>query len=66
MTGTGLHVSRASGRRAESRAVVRVGTIEIPGVLTDELHLNGTSWDVVANFDVAALFVAVWATALAN
>ena len=49
-----------------------IGTIEILGVLTDELHLNGAFWNVVANFDIntagfaiVALFVAVWVAALA-
>ena len=49
-----------------------IGTIEILGVLTSELHLNGAFWSVVGNFDInvagfciAALFVAVWAAALA-
>jgi high-affinity nickel-transport protein len=41
-------------------------------VLTSELHLHGGFWDVMANFDVntagfiiAAMFVVVWAVALA-
>jgi high-affinity nickel-transport protein len=49
-----------------------IGTIEILGVLTDELHLSGAFWSVVANFDIntagfaiVALFVGVWAGALA-
>jgi high-affinity nickel-transport protein len=49
-----------------------IGTIEILGVLTAELHLNGGFWDLVANFDInvagfciAGMFVAVWAAALA-
>ena len=49
-----------------------IGTIEILGVLTAELHLNGAFWSVMANFNIntagfciAALFVAVWAAALA-
>jgi nickel/cobalt transporter (NiCoT) family protein len=49
-----------------------IGTIEILGVLTGELHLNGTFWSVVANFNInvagfciAGMFVAVWAAALA-
>jgi len=48
-----------------------VGTIEILGVLTTEVHLHGTFWDTVANFDInvagfaiAGLFVVVWAAAL--
>ncbi len=49
-----------------------IGTIEILGVLTDELNLRGGFWDVMASFDIntagfciAALFVIVWAAALA-
>ena len=49
-----------------------VGTIEILGVLTTELHLSGGFWDVMANFNInvagfciAAMFVLVWAAALA-
>jgi nickel/cobalt transporter (NiCoT) family protein len=49
-----------------------VGTIEILGVLTAEVHLHGAFWDLMANFDInvagfciAGLFVAVWAAALA-
>jgi nickel/cobalt transporter (NiCoT) family protein len=49
-----------------------IGTIEILGVLTAELHLNGAFWSVMANFNIntagfciVALFVAVWAAALA-
>jgi nickel/cobalt transporter (NiCoT) family protein len=49
-----------------------VGTIEILGVLTTELHLHGGFWDVMANFNInvagfciAAMFVLVWAAALA-
>ena len=49
-----------------------IGTIEILGVLTTELHLHGGFWDVMANFNInvagfciAALFVVVWAAALA-
>jgi high-affinity nickel-transport protein len=48
-----------------------VGTIEILGILTTEMHLHGAFWDLMANFDInlagfciAALFVAVWAAAL--
>ena len=48
-----------------------IGTIEILGVLTTELHLHGTFWDTVATFNInvagfciAALFVLVWASAL--
>ena len=49
-----------------------IGTIEIIGVLTDKLNLRGGFWDVMASFDIntagfciAALFVIVWAAALA-
>jgi nickel/cobalt transporter (NiCoT) family protein len=49
-----------------------IGTIEILGVLTAEVHLHGAFWDLMANFDInvagfciAGLFVAVWAAALA-
>ena len=49
-----------------------IGTIEILGVLTAELHLHGSFWSVMANFNIntagfciAALFVAVWVAALA-
>ena len=49
-----------------------IGTIEILGVLTDELHLNGGFWSAVANFNInvagfciAALFITVWVAALA-
>src|SRR5579871_1403040 len=47
-----------------------IGTIELLGVLTGELHLRGAFWDLMANFDInvagiciAALFVIVWAAA---
>jgi len=49
-----------------------IGTIEILGVLTDELHLDGGLWSVVGNFDIntagfciAGLFVVIWVAALA-
>jgi high-affinity nickel-transport protein len=49
-----------------------IGTIELLGLLTGELHLRGAFWDLMANFDInvagfviAAMFVAVWAAALA-
>ena len=48
-----------------------IGTIEILGILTTEMHLHGAFWDLMANFNInlagfciAALFVAVWTTAL--
>jgi nickel/cobalt transporter (NiCoT) family protein len=49
-----------------------IGTIEILGILSTELDLQGTFWGFVANFDInvagfciAALFIVVWAVALA-
>jgi nickel/cobalt transporter (NiCoT) family protein len=49
-----------------------IGTIEILGILTSEVHLHGAFWDLMANFDInvagfciAGMFVAVWAVALA-
>jgi high-affinity nickel-transport protein len=49
-----------------------VGTIEVVGVLVQELHLHGRFWDFMSNFDInragfiiAGLFVVVWAVALA-
>jgi nickel/cobalt transporter (NiCoT) family protein len=48
-----------------------IGTIEILGLLTSEVHLHGAFWDLMANFDInvagfciAGLFVVVWAVAL--
>jgi nickel/cobalt transporter (NiCoT) family protein len=48
-----------------------IGTIEILGILTTEMHLHGAFWDTVANFNInvagfciAALFVLVWGAAL--
>src|ERR1700735_922389 len=48
-----------------------IGTIEILGVLTSELHLHGAFWSLMANFNInvagfciAGLFVLVWAVAL--
>jgi nickel/cobalt transporter (NiCoT) family protein len=53
-------------------AAFLIGTVEMLGVLTGELHLHGSFWDFMANFDInkagftiAALFVVVWAAALA-
>jgi nickel/cobalt transporter (NiCoT) family protein len=53
-------------------AAFLIGTIEILGVLTGELHLNGGLWDFMANFDInkagfaiAGLFAATWVIALA-
>jgi len=49
-----------------------VGTVEILGSLTTEVHLHGAFWSLMANFNVnvagfciAGLFVTVWAVALA-
>jgi nickel/cobalt transporter (NiCoT) family protein len=49
-----------------------IGTIEILGVLTSEVHLRGAFWNTMAGFNInvagfciAGLFVAVWAAALA-
>ena len=49
-----------------------IGTIEILGVLTAEVHLHGAFWDTMANFNInvagfciAAMFVIIWAAALA-
>ena len=49
-----------------------IGTIEILGVLTNEVHLHGAFWDTMATFNInvagfciAGLFVVVWAIALA-
>ena len=48
-----------------------IGTIEILGVLTTEIHLHGAFWNVMADFNIniagfciAGLFVAVWVAAL--
>ena len=48
-----------------------IGTIEILGILTNELHLNGSFWNLMANFNIsvagfciAAMFIVVWAAAL--
>jgi high-affinity nickel-transport protein len=53
-------------------AAFLIGTIEILGLLTTELHLHGPFWDFMANFDIntagftiAALFALTWAVALA-
>ena len=49
-----------------------IGTVEILGVLANEVHLRGAFWETIANFNInvagfciACLFVAVWAIALA-
>jgi nickel/cobalt transporter (NiCoT) family protein len=48
-----------------------IGTIEILGILTTEFHLNGSFWNLMANFNInvagfciAAMFILVWAAAL--
>ena len=48
-----------------------IGTVEVLGVLTSELHLSGGVWDFMANFDInkagfviAGLFAATWLVAL--
>ncbi|HWF79535.1 MAG TPA: HoxN/HupN/NixA family nickel/cobalt transporter [Streptosporangiaceae bacterium] len=48
-----------------------IGTIEILGILVNELHLHGAFWALMANFNInvaglciAGLFVAVWAAAI--
>jgi nickel/cobalt transporter (NiCoT) family protein len=49
-----------------------IGTIEILGVLTSEVHLHGAFWNLMANFNIniagfciAGMFILVWAAALA-
>jgi high-affinity nickel-transport protein len=49
-----------------------IGTIEIVGLLSSELHIHGGLWDLIANVDInqagftiAGLFVIVWASAVA-
>jgi high-affinity nickel-transport protein len=49
-----------------------IGTIEILGILTTEVHLHGAFWSLMANFNInvagfciAGLFIVVWAAALA-
>jgi nickel/cobalt transporter (NiCoT) family protein len=48
-----------------------VGTIEVLGLLPQELHLTGSFWDWMANFDInkagfiiVGMFVLTWVTAL--
>jgi nickel/cobalt transporter (NiCoT) family protein len=48
-----------------------IGTIEILGVLTSEIHLRGAFWNLMANFNInlagfciAGLFIAIWTAAL--
>jgi high-affinity nickel-transport protein len=49
-----------------------IGTIEVFGLLSSELHFHGAFWDFMADFDInkagfaiAALFVIVWVVAIA-
>jgi nickel/cobalt transporter (NiCoT) family protein len=53
-------------------AAFLIGTIEILGILTGELHLRGAGWSFLANFDInragfiiAGLFGVTWAVAVA-
>jgi high-affinity nickel-transport protein len=53
-------------------AAFLIGTIEVLGVLTSELHLTGGFWDFMANFNIneagfaiAILFAATWVIAYA-
>jgi high-affinity nickel-transport protein len=53
-------------------AAFLIGTIEMLGVLTTEMHLSGPFWNFMANFDIneagfaiAGLFAATWIIALA-
>jgi high-affinity nickel-transport protein len=53
-------------------AAFLIGTVEMLGVLTSQLHLHGPFWAFMANFNIntagftiAALFVVVWAVAIA-
>ncbi len=48
-----------------------IGTIEIIGLLSTELHIHGRIWDFMANFNInragftiAGLFVVVWTIAI--
>jgi high-affinity nickel-transport protein len=48
-----------------------IGTIELLGVLTSEVHLHGAFWSLMANFNInvagfciAGMFILVWAAAL--
>jgi len=49
-----------------------IGSVEIIGILTAEVHLHGAFWSLMANFNlnvagfcIGGLFVVVWAAALA-
>jgi high-affinity nickel-transport protein len=53
-------------------AAFLIGTVEILGILTTELHLRGSFWGFLADFDInkagftiAGLFIVVWAVAFA-
>jgi high-affinity nickel-transport protein len=53
-------------------AAFLIGTVEMLGVLTSQLHLHGPFWALMANFNIntagftiAGLFLIVWAVALA-
>jgi nickel/cobalt transporter (NiCoT) family protein len=53
-------------------AAFLIGTIEILGILTGELHLRGAGWSFLANFNInragfviAGLFAVTWAVAVA-
>jgi nickel/cobalt transporter (NiCoT) family protein len=53
-------------------AAFLTGTVEILGLLTDELHLRGAFWDFMsssginqAGFTIAGLFLIVWVAAVA-
>jgi high-affinity nickel-transport protein len=53
-------------------AAFLIGTVELLGVLTAELHLHGSFWDFMAGFDInkagftiAGLFAVTWAVAVA-
>jgi len=52
--------------------VFRIGSIELLGVLTDEVHLRVAFWGTMANFNInvagfciAEMFILVWTAALA-
>ena len=52
-------------------AAFLIGTVEMLGVLTTEMHLSGPFWNFMANFDIneagfaiAGLFAATWIVAL--
>jgi nickel/cobalt transporter (NiCoT) family protein len=52
-------------------AAFLIGTVELLGIVTSELHLHGPFWDFMANFDInkagftiAGLFIVVWVCAV--